>query len=342
MALLAPLASDIPRTRGRILVVDDSPIVRRIVGAGLREGGFATVEAKDGAEALALLRGEAFDVVVTDMQMPGVDGLGVLEGVRSEGLGAEVVVLTGARAEDIEAAVGALRLGAHDYIVKGPASGPAVKLSVQRALDKKRLRDENVRLVDELRTLSLRDSLTGLPNRRAFDLAMTREFDRARRHGHSLSLLIADLDHFKAVNDTYGHAAGDGVLRHFAHVASGRVPERRHRPSLRRRRVRRHPAGGHRKRSPRRGGSSGQAGGRLSRRRGQSRRDRDLQRGGVHLLQRRPPYGGGPRGRRGRRPLRGEAVRSQPGGVVVGFPGPPICPARSAGIPSPKQEVALV
>ena len=219
MALLAPLASDIPR--GRILVVDDSPIVRKIVGAGLREGGFATVEAKDGAEALALLRGEAFDVVVTDMQMPVVDGLGVLEGVRSEGLGAEVVVLTGARAEDIEAAVGALRLGAHDYIVKGPASGPAVRLSVQRALDKKRLRDDNVRLVDELRTLSLRDSLTGLPNRRAFDLAMIREFDRARRHGHSLSLLIADLDHFKAINDTYGHTAGDGVLRHFAHVASG-------------------------------------------------------------------------------------------------------------------------
>jgi len=218
MALLAPLATDL--TRGRILVVDDSPIVRKIVAAGLREGGFATVEAKDGSEALALLRREAFDVVVTDMQMPGVDGLGVLEGVRTERLGAEVIVLTGARAEDIESAVGALRLGAHDYIVKGPASGPAVKVSVKRALDKKRQRDDNVRLVDELRTLSLRDSLTGLPNRSAFDLALIQEVDRARRHGHPLSLLLADLDHFKAVNDTYGHAAGDVVLRQFARVAS--------------------------------------------------------------------------------------------------------------------------
>jgi diguanylate cyclase (GGDEF)-like protein len=216
---LATVASDTHPPR--VLVADDSSIVRKILAAGLREGGFAIVEAKDGAEALEILRREPFDVVVTDMQMPGVDGLGVLERVRSEGLGAEVIVLTGARAEDVEAAIGALRLGAHDYIVKGPSSGPAVKLSVEQALEKKRKRDDNLRLVEELRTLSLRDSLTGLPNRRALDLTLAQEVDRAQRVGQPLSLLIFDLDHFKAVNDSYGHAAGDQVLRHFARVAAG-------------------------------------------------------------------------------------------------------------------------
>jgi len=203
----------------RALVVDDSPIVRKIVAAGLRNAGLAITEAEDGATALALLRRESFDVVVTDLQMPGMGGLELLERMRKEGFGAEVVLLTGAGAEDIQCAIGALRLGAHDYIVKGPASSEAVVLSVQRALEKKSLRDENMRLSDELRRLALRDALTGLPNRRAFDAALAHEIDRADRFRQPFSLLVADLDRFKAVNDKWGHAAGDAALRHFAALA---------------------------------------------------------------------------------------------------------------------------
>ena len=77
---------------------------------------------------------------------------------------------------------------------------------MERALEKKRLRDENARLLHELQTLSLTDALTGLPNRRSFDEALVHEKARARRHGHTLSVVMLDIDHFKKVNDAYGHA----------------------------------------------------------------------------------------------------------------------------------------
>ena len=200
----------------QVLVVDDSTLVRTLIVARLRSAGFRVAEATDGQEALELFRKQTSAVVITDLNMPRLDGLGLLAALRQHPLAPEVILLTGSRASDAQAAVQALRLGAHDYIAKDASAGDEVVLAVQRATEKWRLRQENARLIDDLRQLSLTDSLTKIGNRRAFDDALRVEVARARRHQRDLALVLVDLDHFKRINDTLGHRAGDDVLAAFA------------------------------------------------------------------------------------------------------------------------------
>jgi diguanylate cyclase (GGDEF)-like protein len=204
------------RQATRVLVVDDSVVMRRLLVARLRRAGFGVTEAADGLAALEELRRTPAQVVVSDLSMPRFDGLELLAALRAHPSPPEVVLLTAARAGDAESAVQALRLGAHDYISKTPAAIEAVALAVGRAAEKWRLREENARLVTELRRMSLTDALTGVGNRRAFDEALSQEVARARRQGGGLGLVLLDLDHFKAVNDTLGHPVGDEVLAAFA------------------------------------------------------------------------------------------------------------------------------
>src|SRR6185295_9274938 len=201
----------------RVLVVDDSAIVRKIIAGFLRDAGHQVGEAPDGAEALKQLETAQFDVVLTDIQMPVLDGFGLLDGIRSRSLDTEVIILTGS--DDMESAVRALRAGAHDFLRKPPSGAIEVVLTVERAGEKKRLRETNLRLMRELEAMSRRDALTGLFNRRIFDETLLAETTRSRRYLLALSLLILDLDHFKAVNDTHGHPAGDAVLKQFAGIA---------------------------------------------------------------------------------------------------------------------------
>ena len=203
--------------RSRVLVADDSRVVRTILSACLEQAGYQVTPADDGSKALELLQAAPFDVVITNLQMPNVGGFGVLEAVRKRALDVEVIVLTSD--DDMESAVHALRLGAYDYLLKPPSRLEEVVLAVERAAEKKRLRGENRRLLRELETLSRTDFLTGLPNRRSFEEAMAREFDRVKRHAVPLTVAILDIDFFKSVNDGHGHPTGDEVLRWFAGMA---------------------------------------------------------------------------------------------------------------------------
>jgi two-component system, cell cycle response regulator len=200
---------------GRILVVDDSQVVRRVVSELLRKAGHSVDEAGDGNLAVRQLETAEYDVVITDLRMPERDGFGVLEAVRNGSLSTEVIILTGTHAKDVDCAVRALRLGAHDYLQKPPQNAEQVIVTVDRALEKKRLREANLRLLRQLEELSLTDPLTGALNRRAFDNTLRREVSRARRYGLTLALVMIDLDHFKRINDTLGHPAGDEILKAF-------------------------------------------------------------------------------------------------------------------------------
>jgi two-component system cell cycle response regulator len=202
---------------GRVLVVDDARTVRRLLTGFLRRAGYQVFAAADGEEALARLAQRPIDVVVTDLNMPRRGGLELLEAVRQLEQPPEVIILTGTHAEDIQAAIRALRLGAHDYLTKPPSSLEEVALAVERALEKKRLREEMARLLVELSVLSHTDGLTQVGNRRALDEALVREGARSRRHRFPLSLVLVDIDHFKRINDELGHRAGDQALRLFAH-----------------------------------------------------------------------------------------------------------------------------
>jgi diguanylate cyclase (GGDEF)-like protein len=204
----------------RVLVVDDSPLVRKLIACRLRKAGYRVAEAADGREALDHFQKQGSAVVITDLNMPHLDGLSLLAALRQYVSPPEVILLTGSCASHAEAAVQALRLGAHDYIAKDPTAGGAVVLAVQRASEKWRLREENGRLLTELRRLSLTDALTSVGNRRALDETLRLEIGRARRHARELALALVDLDRFKRVNDTLGHRAGDDVLRCFAQRAA--------------------------------------------------------------------------------------------------------------------------
>ena len=203
----------------RVLIVDDSAVSLKLVEGILRSAGHEVVAASDGLEALEILSNSTFEVVVSDLSMPGLDGFQLLHAIRSSAEPPEVILLTGTATGDFDAAVRALRLGAHDYLVK-PAHPEELRLSVRHAAQTWRLRDENRRLLARLEEMVWTDSLTGLGNRRSFDAALAREVSRSRRYASPLALIVFDLDHFKRTNDRWGHSAGDEVLRSFARIAT--------------------------------------------------------------------------------------------------------------------------
>jgi two-component system, cell cycle response regulator len=212
-----------PQKQGRVLVVDDSRLVRMVVARYLKAAGYDVEDADSGARALEKVATGAYDVVITDLRMPGLDGFEVLATVKRLAPAVEVIILTGTHAKDVGCAIRALRLGAHDYLTKPPANADEVTLTVGRAVEKKRLRDANQRLLHQLETLSRTDELTGLLNRRAFDETLQREVARSRRHNHPVGVVLLDIDHFKKVNDTHGHPVGDQVLRTLSAVVAAAV-----------------------------------------------------------------------------------------------------------------------
>src|SRR5258708_2988431 len=162
---------DPSKVRGRILVVDDSRLVRMMLAQNFTASAFQVDRGEKGGGAVETLRGGSYDVVVTDLRMPGLDGFEVLAAAKALAQGVEVIVLTGAHSQDMSAAVRALRMGAHDYLTKPPPSAEEVVLTVERAMEKRQLREANRSLLEQLEVQSLTDALTDVPNRRAFDIA---------------------------------------------------------------------------------------------------------------------------------------------------------------------------
>jgi two-component system, cell cycle response regulator len=208
--------------KATVLIVDDSKMIRLLLHTYLKND-FEVLEAADGREALRCLDQSDIDVIVTDLQMPDLDGFGLIEAVRARGLSTEVILVTCSDQQDV--AIRALRLGAHDFLTKPLAAQESVVLTVSRALEKKRLKDTNARLLRELEALSRTDGLTGVGNRRVFDETLAQELARAQRYGVPVSLAMIDIDHFKHVNDAHGHPAGDAVLRAVAERLTAGVRE---------------------------------------------------------------------------------------------------------------------
>ncbi|HMJ12721.1 MAG TPA: diguanylate cyclase [Polyangiaceae bacterium] len=191
-----------------ILVADDEAVTRKLLQLTLPRWGYQVQIATNGNEAWELLASdEGPSMAILDWVMPGLDGPTLCERLRElPGKYVYVLMLT-ARADKHDLVRG-LDAGADDYIAK--------PFSVDELSARLRAGRRILRLEQELRERAARDVLTGLWSRRAiFDL-LTRELERARRSGMPLGVAMADLDHFKRVNDTYGHLTGDMVLRHCA------------------------------------------------------------------------------------------------------------------------------
>ncbi len=201
-----------PPSAATVLVVDDSPMVRRLLAVVLGRD-FRVVAAGDGEAALAQALAERPDLILLDAVMPGRDGFSVCRRLKEDARTAEIPVLflTALQGEVDE--IRALEAGAIDFIQK-PINPATVLARVRNHIELKRSKD---RLVE----LAVQDGLTALANRRHFDQVLTREWQRSRREGSPLALILGDVDCFKTFNDTYGHVAGDACLRAVAAAFAG-------------------------------------------------------------------------------------------------------------------------
>jgi two-component system cell cycle response regulator len=205
-----------------VLVADDSLVIRAVVREHLETGGYRVVEAVDGFAAVERCRDDPPDVVLLDIEMPGLDGYEVLSELKSDPRVKDLPVVFLTSRGGMDDVVAGLRAGAHDYLRK-PFEAAELLARVGAAYQVKQLQDQLRQRNAELDRLSRTDSLTGLYNRWHLDQELTRLHNDAVRHQEALCVLLLDLDHFKRINDEHGHAAGDEVLRAFAGRLSGQL-----------------------------------------------------------------------------------------------------------------------
>ena len=205
-----------------VLVADDSPTVRAVVRLELDASGYDVVEAEDGQAALDVATKEHLDAILLDVEMPVLDGLETIAVLKADPATADVPVVFLSSRDSGQDVVGALRLGAHDYLRKPPE--PAELLArVAAAVEVRRLRAQLQERTAELDRMSRTDHLTGLANRRALDAALSAAVTSTRAHAFPLTVLLIDVDHFKSVNDRLGHEGGDEVLREISARLRGEV-----------------------------------------------------------------------------------------------------------------------
>ncbi len=204
------------KSKNRILIAEDDPVSRRLLHSFLVKWGFEVVVAEDGAEALRLLERLDFPrLAILDWMMPGLEGPQVCERIRKETNRAYVYILLLTARSQKEDLLKGLESGADDYLTK-PFDSQELRARLQvgqRILD---LQDHLIEAREELLYQATHDALTRVSNRGVILDALSREISRQEREGVKFGIVLADLDHFKFVNDRLGHLAGDAVLQEAA------------------------------------------------------------------------------------------------------------------------------
>ena len=198
-----------------ILVVDDEPGVCEIISDALSDQGHTVESAGDGVEAVEKIKRSKFTIVITDMEMPRMDGMQLIEYIVHNYADIDIIAITGhimkyRYTEVVEA-------GAADFITK-PFTVNELEAKLNRLIRERCLRQQ-------LAKLAVRDPLTALLNRRSFEENVRKEVVRTTRYQHTLFLFFMDVDNFKNYNDLYGHQAGDALLIETANLLTNSIRE---------------------------------------------------------------------------------------------------------------------
>lgn len=198
-----------------ILLAEDDPVTRMLMTRFLKKAGYEVDAVANGSDALDKMTQRYYPMLVTDWEMPQMDGVTLCKAVRNLQLDGYVYALLLTARDSKEHIIAGLEAGADDYLIK-PVHEPELiaRLNAGRRILnlEHSLRAANQRN----RILSITDALTGAYNRRYLMEQLPRELERCRRYAYPLSVLMCDIDHFKQINDVRGHAAGDDVLQQFA------------------------------------------------------------------------------------------------------------------------------
>jgi diguanylate cyclase (GGDEF)-like protein len=199
----------------KVLIADDDSAQRRLLTVHLTRAGYEVEVATDGLAAWDAMQREHCRFVITDWMMPGIDGLELIRRIRAASLPGYTYIVLLTALEGKEQVVEGLEAGADDYLTK-PFNSAELKMRVS-------IGERILNLEARLKEMATRDRLTNLFNRQAFDSRLEDEIQRVRRYHRPLSLIMLDVDHFKAYNDAHGHIKGDAVLSELGSLLTASV-----------------------------------------------------------------------------------------------------------------------
>lgn len=208
-----------------VLVVDDDASILGVVAEVLEDDGYGVITAASGEEALEMVKNHHFALVMTDIRLPGINGVEVLENVKQLSPRTHVIVITSHAS--LETSIDAIKHGAYDYLLKPFEDLSLISSAAKRAIDAFNLETERSQLIRSLKLsnqelarvnnvlhgLAVRDGLTQLFNHRYINEMLDKHMEKTKIEGAELSVIFIDVDHFKIFNDQYGHQNGDVLLR---------------------------------------------------------------------------------------------------------------------------------
>jgi len=196
----------------KILVVEDDVGISELLANFLTRSGFQIYSAISAEEAEEILKNEEINIVITDIKLPGKDGIKFTNSIKKR-YNLDVIIMTGYSSE--YSYEDAIKNGASDLLFK-PVKLNELILRINRVIKERSLLDERDKMIKQLQRLTIEDSLTGLYNSRHFFDQLDREIKRSERYLYPISLIFIDIDNFKRINDTYGHMIGDQILSRIA------------------------------------------------------------------------------------------------------------------------------
>jgi diguanylate cyclase (GGDEF)-like protein len=225
-------------SENRVLVVDDDSSILGVITEVLEDDGYKVTTAGSGEEAIEALKNNKFALVMTDIRLPGINGVAVLEHVKEVRPRTNVIMITSHAS--LDTVIKALKHGAYDYLLKPFEDLSLISTAAKRAVDSFNLdldrsqlirslessNEELARVNQVLHGLAIRDGLTDLYNHRYINEVLDKQIERASIEDAELSLIFVDVDNFKKFNDEHGHQNGDVILRELSSLMRENVRER--------------------------------------------------------------------------------------------------------------------